>query len=583
MQIVNSNTWRRRHLRLASLLPALLFARRRLRRKAFFIGPRGMGGRFSRERVGGRTDGAAEKEMTCTQISPPPSESSSTTSDREPSTIRASPVAAKKSSTRLGRGDTVVIAGGGISGLALAVALQAAPESTRPNVIVLERDETSAARRQGYGVTLSETNAALAGLGILDDLRENNTKSNAHWTFRDDGKVLGYYGGAFLPQNGNGNENEKDKKNPTNLRVPRNKVREILLNRLLPGTVLFGTRVVGYEEVVSPTAKEGAVDFVKVAVETIDAMDSEKEKSDAVGAGAGRAEWRENETVLKPNQKTSYITCSLLVAADGVRSQVQRQRLPDSRLNYLGVVLVTGFTKLNHPLLAKQGFYTLDGERARIFTMPFSAPKGEESSETDMGSAHTATPPRSMWQISVRVTEAEARVLSKAPRRNRDEDGDNNNSKHKNDTDTSTDRLDLSSVEGFVRSVAGTWHAPVPRIFTETDWESVWCGPLYDRDEPRPPPTGGAAKSRVVAIGDAAHPMSPFKGMGANTALFDAWHFARWLSKASSVPKAIANFNREMITRAWVKVKASREACVSFHRCVFPNHHVPPLRLSIPD
>jgi 2-polyprenyl-6-methoxyphenol hydroxylase-like FAD-dependent oxidoreductase len=94
----------------------------------------------------------------------------------------------------------VVIAGGGISGLALAAALQAAPEASRPKVIVMERDASAEARRQGYGVTLSETNAALAGLGILEDLRASNTRSCAHWTFKDDGAVLGYFGLAFLPE-----------------------------------------------------------------------------------------------------------------------------------------------------------------------------------------------------------------------------------------------------------------------------------------------------------------------------------------------------------------------------------------------
>ena len=58
--------------------------------------------------------------------------------------------------------------------------------------------------------------------------------------------------------------------------------------------------------------------------------------------------------------------------------------------------------------------------------------------------------------------------------------------------------------------------------------------------------------------------MSPFKGMGANTALFDAWHLARWLLKAPP-PRAVACFEREMVARAWVKVRASREACVAFH------------------
>ena len=73
-------------------------------------------------------------------------------------------------SNRLGPGDLVVIAGGGISGLALAAALQSRPADRRPEVVVLERDPSFEARRQGYGVTLSETNAALAGY-VAKDLK----------------------------------------------------------------------------------------------------------------------------------------------------------------------------------------------------------------------------------------------------------------------------------------------------------------------------------------------------------------------------------------------------------------------------
>ena len=98
---------------------------------------------------------------------------------------------AAASSNRLGPDDTVVIAGGGIAGLALAAAIQSQPSETRPKVIVLERDPCSEARRLGYGVTLSETNAALDGLGILEDLRARNTRSCAHWTFHSSGRVLG--------------------------------------------------------------------------------------------------------------------------------------------------------------------------------------------------------------------------------------------------------------------------------------------------------------------------------------------------------------------------------------------------------
>ena len=440
----------------------------------------------------------------------------------------------------------MVIAGGGISGLALAAALQAAPEASRPKVIVMERDASAEARRQGYGVTLSETNAALAGLGILEDLRASSTRSCAHWTFKDDGAVLGYFGLAFLPEERRGGGGV------TNLRVPRNRVREILLRRLLPGTVRFGCRVVDYEEV---TSEEKGGSDVTVFVETV------KQSDAPVGGGAGRPEWAENDArsgraTSRRNDSSATETLrgvSLLVASDGARSAVQRRRMPGASLNYLGVVLITGFTTLAHPLLEKQGFYTLDGARARIFTMPFETPNAEaDGSEAGPKTNENACVRKSMWQISVRVAEAEARALAKAPR------------SLPNDA-TELERGDpFVSVRAFVRSVAGTWHAPVPAMFDATDWETCWAGPLYDRDEPPKPPTGANARSRVTAIGDAAHPMSPFKGMGANTALFDAWHLARWLRKAPP-PRACACFEREMFARAWAKVRASREACVAFH------------------
>jgi len=476
----------------------------------------------------------------------------------------------------------VVIAGGGISGLALAAALQSRPADRRPEVVVLERDPSFEARRQGYGVTLSETNAALAGLGILRDLRERNTRSSAHWTFRSDGRVLGYYGAAFLPE-------AMRKPSPwTNLRVPRNEVREVLASRLLPGTVRFGRRAVGYVEVDGDGNGGGRVD---VAVETVGRFGSEKR----VGGGAGRPEWTENADgdgdgdgvgtgAESGVPTTESMRASLLVACDGVRSAVQRERLrgTDQNLNYLGVVLVTGFTTLSHPLLDGQGFYTLDGERARIFTMPFKSDDdargrgagwerfSRESDETGMdhpagqsdetgmdhhpsaagkdaakeaaGShrARSRRPPLTMWQISVRVTEEEARRIASAP------------------------RSGPGGAKEFVQSVVSGWHDPVPAMFAHAIWEESWAGPLYDRDRPPPPPTGKDARSRVVAIGDAAHPMSPFKGMGANSALFDAWSLASWLEKAP-VPRAIANFEREMIARAWAKVDASREAVDLFH------------------
>ena len=145
---------------------------------------------------------------------------------------------------------------------------------------MLERDPCGEARRQGYGVTLSETNAALDGLGILQDLRARNTRSCAHWTFHSSGRVLGYYGAAFLPE-------ERRAPSPwTNLRVPRNEVREVLLSRLEPGTVRFGRRAVGYSE----RPDEGHVD---VDVEIVEPTASPP--GAIIGGGAGRPEWSDRD------------------------------------------------------------------------------------------------------------------------------------------------------------------------------------------------------------------------------------------------------------------------------------------------
>ena len=68
----------------------------------------------------------------------------------------------------------------GIGGLAAALALQ----QKGIKCTVYERDRVFADRKQGYGLTLSNTpNGGLAKLGILEECIRNDCNSNSHWVF----------------------------------------------------------------------------------------------------------------------------------------------------------------------------------------------------------------------------------------------------------------------------------------------------------------------------------------------------------------------------------------------------------------
>jgi len=84
-----------------------------------------------------------------------------------------------------------VIAGGGIGGAALAVALQ----NKGFDVVVLESDSSFDARKQGYGLTIQGYSSTIQALGI--NLAQDDAPSTSHYTFSDKGEVLGFFGEVF--------------------------------------------------------------------------------------------------------------------------------------------------------------------------------------------------------------------------------------------------------------------------------------------------------------------------------------------------------------------------------------------------
>lgn len=238
------------------------------------------------------------------------------------------------------------------------------------------------------------------------------------------------------------------------------------------------------------------------------------------------------------NGETKNAKADLIVGADGIRSVVRNLLIGEevAPLRYLGYVVILGICPLEalksieSPLLDSETvFQTVNGYE-RIYVMPYSSDSV-------------------MWQFSFPMPEEEAKALSA--------------------------RGAQALKEEAIRRAQ--WHTPVPQMLAETLPEQITGYPVYDRELLKPKLLEKAGA--VTLIGDAAHPMSPFKGQGANQALLDALALARHISIHCSAHSkwketglrdlVLTEFEEEMLSRSASKVRDSAEAVELLHsKCV---------------
>lgn len=197
--------------------------------------------------------------------------------------------------------------------------------------------------------------------------------------------------------------------------------------------------------------------------------------------------------LLFPGER--IVDTDLLIGADGINSSVRQTLIGDGFPNYADRVSWRGIVQFEHERLS--------ANTSSLFT----AADGKNFLIVDVGEGYT------FWSASALSIDDFVHQWAKTPK----------------------NRV----LERF-----GEWAEPVGALIKATPANSIVERPICDR-----PPLKRWSEGRVTLLGDAAHPVVPSLGQGANMAFEDADELATCLATASNIEAALKAYENSRIPR----------------------------------
>jgi salicylate hydroxylase len=205
--------------------------------------------------------------------------------------------------------------------------------------------------------------------------------------------------------------------------------------------------------------------------------------------------------LLFPWEKS--VETDVLIGADGINSIVRQTLIGDGFPNYVDRVSWRAILRFDHEQLAPHA------------STLFTAADGKNFLLVDVGEGYT------FWSASALSADDFVHQRAKTPK--------------------------TRVLERFA-----DWAEPVSAIIRETPADAIVERPICDR-----PPLQRWSKGRVTLLGDAAHPVVPSLGQGANMAFEDAYELAECLSTEPDVETALKAYENSRIPRTSIVYEQS--------------------------